>query len=195
MLLGTRKIVHDYHTYMSMYIHTFINTCTQCIANPSDFDCTCTYNLNSCLLQFFFRDISRYILFTKNHITNFWINTIDLSHRILQLLLDGPFGEGHQDWYRYEVSVLIGGGIGVTPFASILKDIVHKSQMEIELQCKKVYWLLHTVPDYFMLCFMFWEMIAESIDKCKEVHRQNVCLLKRQKFTKGNIFFWCVNFL
>ncbi|XP_053406099.1 dual oxidase 2-like isoform X2 [Mercenaria mercenaria] len=58
-----------------------------------------------------------------------------------KLLLDGPFGEGHQDWYRYEVSVLIGGGIGVTPFASILKDIVHKSQMSITMQCKKVYFL------------------------------------------------------
>ena len=55
-----------------------------------------------------------------------------------KLFLDGPFGEGHQDWYRYEVSVLIGGGIGVTPFASILKDIVHKSSIGISLQCRKV---------------------------------------------------------
>ncbi len=30
-------------------------------------------------------------------------------------------GEGHQDWWRHEVSILVGGGIGVTPFASILK--------------------------------------------------------------------------
>jgi predicted ferric reductase len=35
--------------------------------------------------------------------------------------LDGPYGEGHQDWHRFEVSVLVGGGIGVTPFASILR--------------------------------------------------------------------------
>jgi dual oxidase len=64
--------------------------------------------------------------------------TFKMLHSCLQLLLDGPFGEGHQDWYRYEVSVLIGGGIGVTPFASILKDIVHKSQMDVTIRCKKV---------------------------------------------------------
>ena len=56
----------------------------------------------------------------------------------MQLLLDGPYGEGHQDWYKFEVAVLIGGGIGVTPFASILKDIVHKSQTGFAMQCKTV---------------------------------------------------------
>jgi predicted ferric reductase len=56
----------------------------------------------------------------------------------LQLYLDGPFGEGHQDWYRFEVSVLVGGGIGVTPFASILKDIAHKGSIKSTFTCKKV---------------------------------------------------------
>jgi predicted ferric reductase len=54
------------------------------------------------------------------------------------LYVDGPFGEGHQDWYRYEVSVLVGGGIGVTPFASILKDIAHKGTLKSTFSCKKV---------------------------------------------------------
>ena len=56
----------------------------------------------------------------------------------VQLYLDGPYGEGHQDWYRYEVAVLVGGGIGVTPFASILKDIRHKSRSSPTFACKKV---------------------------------------------------------
>lgn len=55
-----------------------------------------------------------------------------------KLYLDGPFGEGHQDWYKYEVAVLVGGGIGVTPFASILKDIVQKSSLGARFTCKKV---------------------------------------------------------
>ena len=54
------------------------------------------------------------------------------------MYLDGPFGEGHQDWYRYKVAVLVGGGIGVTPFASILKDIVVKSRMAVRFPCQKV---------------------------------------------------------
>lgn len=55
-----------------------------------------------------------------------------------QLYLDGPFGEGHQEWTDYEVSVLVGGGIGVTPFTSILKDLVFKSSSKARIQCKKV---------------------------------------------------------
>ena len=55
-----------------------------------------------------------------------------------QLYVDGPFGEGHQDWYRFEVSVLVGGGIGVTPFASILKDIAFKGSIKSTFACKKV---------------------------------------------------------
>jgi predicted ferric reductase len=34
--------------------------------------------------------------------------------------------------------VLVGGGIGVTPFASILKDLVFKSSVSCQLLCKKV---------------------------------------------------------
>ncbi|XP_075923678.1 dual oxidase 1-like [Petromyzon marinus] len=59
-----------------------------------------------------------------------------------KIYLDGPFGEGHQHWNDFEVSVLVGGGIGVTPFASILKDIVHKSSINARLiSCKKVYFI------------------------------------------------------
>ncbi|XP_077451407.1 dual oxidase 1 [Stigmatopora argus] len=58
-----------------------------------------------------------------------------------KLYLDGPFGEGHQEWTDFEVSVLVGGGIGVTPFASILKDLVFKSSIKSKIQCQKVYFI------------------------------------------------------
>ncbi|KAI3371209.1 hypothetical protein L3Q82_023837 [Scortum barcoo] len=64
-----------------------------------------------------------------------------LSLHIRALYLDGPFGEGHQEWTDFEVSVLVGGGIGVTPFASILKDLVFKSSIKSKIQCKKVYFI------------------------------------------------------
>lgn len=34
--------------------------------------------------------------------------------------------------------MLVGGGIGVTPFASILKDIVNKASLGVKFSCKKV---------------------------------------------------------
>jgi len=39
------------------------------------------------------------------------------------LQIDGPFGSASEDVFNYEVSILVAGGIGVTPFASVLKHI------------------------------------------------------------------------
>lgn len=36
------------------------------------------------------------------------------------------------------MAIMVGGGIGVTPFASILKDIVFKSNYNLNFGCKKV---------------------------------------------------------
>ena len=55
-----------------------------------------------------------------------------------KLFIDGPFGEGHQDWSHYEVAILVGGGIGVTPFASILKELVHRFNIGARVECQKV---------------------------------------------------------
>ncbi|GMH39537.1 hypothetical protein BSKO_07435 [Bryopsis sp. KO-2023] len=44
----------------------------------------------------------------------------------LKLKLDGPFGAPVQSFKDYGVIMLVGAGIGVTPFASILSDLLHK---------------------------------------------------------------------
>ena len=55
------------------------------------------------------------------------------------MILDGPYGGSHQDVNQYEVAVLIGGGIGVTPFASILKEIVFRNNSLSQTGiCRKV---------------------------------------------------------
>ena len=41
------------------------------------------------------------------------------------LRIDGPYGAPAEDVFENEVAVLIGTGIGVTPWASILKSIYH----------------------------------------------------------------------
>ena len=71
-----------------------------------------------------------------------------------KLYLDGPFGEGHQDWNQYEVAILVGGGIGVTPFASILKELVHRFNIGARIECKKVHSLLLTT----MLLLFIWRI-------------------------------------
>ena len=44
----------------------------------------------------------------------------------LDIFIDGPFGSPSSNIYRAEHAVLIGTGIGVTPFASILQSIAHR---------------------------------------------------------------------
>lgn len=54
--------------------------------------------------------------------------------------IQGPFGGGNQDWYKFEVAVMVGGGIGVTPYASILNDLVFGTSTNrySGVACKKV---------------------------------------------------------
>lgn len=42
-----------------------------------------------------------------------------------QLKIDGPYGAPAEDVFENEIAVIIGTGIGVTPWASILKNIWH----------------------------------------------------------------------
>ncbi|KAG5209709.1 Superoxide-generating NADPH oxidase heavy chain subunit A [Trichophyton interdigitale] len=61
--------------------------------------------------------------------------------RILpRIFIDGPFGSASEDVFKFEVAVLVGAGIGVTPFASILKSIWYRmSQRQNKTRLKKVY--------------------------------------------------------
>ena len=60
--------------------------------------------------------------------------------------MDGPFGTASQEVYDYPVAVLVAGGIGVTPFASILKDIWYRFKNRSEFPAMKLqkvyfYWI------------------------------------------------------
>uniref|UniRef100_A0A8C3V8M3 NAD(P)H oxidase (H2O2-forming) n=1 Tax=Catharus ustulatus TaxID=91951 RepID=A0A8C3V8M3_CATUS len=88
------------------------------------------------------------------------------------LYLDGPFGEGHQEWNKFEVSVLVGGGIGVTPFASILKDLVFKSSINSKMVCKKIYfiWVTRTQRQFEWLTDIIREVEESDKNNLVSVH-------------------------
>ncbi|KAH9327458.1 hypothetical protein KI387_007636, partial [Taxus chinensis] len=54
------------------------------------------------------------------------------NHRFPKLLIDGPYGAPAQDYKKYDVLLLVGLGIGATPFISILKDIVNHMKVSDE---------------------------------------------------------------
>jgi respiratory burst oxidase len=50
-----------------------------------------------------------------------------------RLLVDGPYGAPAQDFRNYDVLLLIGLGIGATPFISIVRDLLNNIKLEDEL--------------------------------------------------------------
>ncbi|KAM4700016.1 NADPH oxidase 2 [Discoglossus pictus] len=61
-----------------------------------------------------------------------------------KIAVDGPFGTASEDVFSYEVAMLVGAGIGVTPFASVLKSVWYRYCNDAStLRLKKIYfyWL------------------------------------------------------
>ncbi|KAF9947595.1 hypothetical protein BGZ70_002607 [Mortierella alpina] len=57
-----------------------------------------------------------------------------------RVLMDGPYGSPSEDAFNYEIAVLVGAGIGVTPFASVLKHIWYSVMQPTKvITLRKVY--------------------------------------------------------
>ncbi|KAF9583236.1 hypothetical protein BGW38_009957 [Lunasporangiospora selenospora] len=57
-----------------------------------------------------------------------------------RVILDGPYGSPSEDAFNYEIAVLVGAGIGVTPFASVLKHIWYSVMQPTKIiTLRKVY--------------------------------------------------------
>ena len=90
--------------------------------------------------------------------------------------IEGPFGEGHQDWHRSDVAVLVGAGIGVTPFASILKHISHMLSFRyMPYSCKKVYFFWITRNQKHFEWFTNIIRHVEAVDK-NDFVSTNICI-------------------
>jgi predicted ferric reductase len=53
--------------------------------------------------------------------------------------IDGPFGAASEEVFQFKTVVLCAGGIGVTPFGSILKSIRYKLEKHGGTAIEKVY--------------------------------------------------------
>uniref|UniRef100_A0A8C5P9H6 NAD(P)H oxidase (H2O2-forming) n=1 Tax=Leptobrachium leishanense TaxID=445787 RepID=A0A8C5P9H6_9ANUR len=113
-----------------------------------------------------------------------------------KLYLDGPFGEGHQEWNRFEVSVLVGGGIGVTPFASILKDLVFRSSINASIQCKKVYfiWVTRTQKQFEWLTDIIRKVEEKDTNDLLSVHIYITQLAEKYDFRTTMLYICERNF-
>ncbi|KAG7095573.1 hypothetical protein E1B28_006306 [Marasmius oreades] len=67
-----------------------------------------------------------------------------------RVMVDGPFGSASEDFMNYETVLLMGAGVGVTPFASILKSMwyrMNRFKYSTPIRLSKVYFIW-VIRDY-----------------------------------------------
>ena len=96
--------------------------------------------------------------------------------RILpRVFIDGPFGSASEDVFKFEVAVLVGAGIGVTPFASILKSIWYRMnypQRKTRTRLRKVYffWVCRDFGSFEWFRSLLMAIEAQDLDNQIEIH-------------------------
>ena len=94
--------------------------------------------------------------------------------RILpRVYLDGPFGSASEDVFKYEIAVLVGAGIGVTPFASILKSVWYRMNYPKEkTRLRKVYffWVCRDFGSFEWFRSLLMAIEAQDMDNHIEIH-------------------------
>jgi NADPH oxidase len=80
--------------------------------------------------------------------------------------IDGPYGAPTEDVFNAEVAVLVGGGIGVTPFASILKHIWYRQKHNNLKSLRRVefFWICRDSPSFGWFQSLLKEVEAAQVD-------------------------------
>jgi NADPH oxidase 1 len=92
---------------------------------------------------------------------------IDSSRALPQVMIDGPYGAPAEDVFNVEVAVLVGAGIGVTPFASILKHIWYRQKRGNLGSLKRVefFWVCRDAPSFGWFQSLLQEVEAAQADR------------------------------
>lgn len=89
----------------------------------------------------------------------------------IAVYLDGPYGTASARIFESEVAILVGAGIGVTPFASVLQSLVVRARAQQSCP-KKVYffWLNRDAHAFEWFAELLLELEAIDIDQLVDIH-------------------------
>lgn len=90
-----------------------------------------------------------------------------------KVMIDGPFGSASEDVFKFEVAVLVGAGIGVTPFSSILKSIWYRvvnPNTVMKMRKCYFYWICRDTNAFEWFQDLLEALEAEDIDNFLEIH-------------------------
>jgi len=88
------------------------------------------------------------------------------------VVVTGPYGSPNETWSSFETVIMVGGGIGVTPFAAILKDFIFRSKNDQSLKTKKLifFWICRSQKQFEWLVDIIRNAESEDIKGRLEVH-------------------------
>eukprot|EP00834_Sanchytrium_tribonematis_P003899 NODE_169_length_14535_cov_0.769881.p1 type:complete len:794 gc:universal NODE_169_length_14535_cov_0.769881:5376-2995(-) len=82
-----------------------------------------------------------------------------------KLYFDGPFGSSSNDVFQFKISLLVGVGIGITPFASVIKELfIRKSENRSDVEKVYLFWICRD-PD----SFEWFTEILRQVQDCQEI--------------------------
>lgn len=103
-----------------------------------------------------------------------------------RVYIDGPFGSASEDVFKYEVSILVGAGIGVTPFASILKSIWYRMnypKKRTRLQKVYFFWICRDFGSFEWFRSLLMAVEAQDVDNRIEIHSYLTAKIKADDAT------------
>ncbi|KAK7757454.1 hypothetical protein SLS62_000469 [Diatrype stigma] len=109
-----------------------------------------------------------------------------LKRVLPRVYVDGPFGSASEDVFKYEVSVLCGAGIGVTPFASILKSIWYRMnypQQKTRLSKVYFFWICRDFGSFEWFRSLLLAIEAQDVDGRIEIHTYLTAKIKADDAT------------
>ncbi|KAF1946756.1 hypothetical protein EJ02DRAFT_335947 [Clathrospora elynae] len=111
---------------------------------------------------------------------------IALRQILPRVYIDGPFGSASEDVFKFEVAVLVGAGIGVTPFASILKSIWYRMNYpQGRTRLRKVYffWVCRDFGSFEWFRSLLLAIEAQDLDDHIEIHTYLTAKIKADDAT------------
>jgi predicted ferric reductase len=81
------------------------------------------------------------------------------------LSIDGPYGAPAQDYLKYDMLLLVGLGIGATPFISIMKDMLNHIKMSEQVGNNYKIFLSRAPSNFAYVCqscLVFYEIFERN---------------------------------
>ena len=113
-------------------------------------------------------------------------NEVSLRQILPRVYIDGPFGSASEVVFKFEIAVLVGAGIGVTPFASILKSIWYRMNYpQGRTRLRKVYffWICRDFGSFEWFRSLLLAIEAQDLDDHIEIHTYLTAKIKADDAT------------